>query len=62
MLTLPLTSISEHVAMLKLLVLEGAVVTIDAMGCQTAIAAEIIERGAYPTAQGAPCPGCDPLL
>jgi predicted transposase YbfD/YdcC len=33
-------------ALLKLLVLEGATVTIDAMGCQTAIAAQIIEQGA----------------
>jgi predicted transposase YbfD/YdcC len=32
--------------LLKLLALEGAIVTIDAMGCQTAIAAQIIERRA----------------
>jgi predicted transposase YbfD/YdcC len=32
--------------LLKLLALEGAVVTIDAMGCQTAIAAQIVEQGA----------------
>jgi len=33
-------------ALLKLLNLEGATVTIDAMGCQTAIAARIVEQGA----------------
>jgi predicted transposase YbfD/YdcC len=33
-------------ALLRLLALEGAVVTIDAMGCQTAIAARIIEQQA----------------
>jgi predicted transposase YbfD/YdcC len=33
-------------ALLKLLSLEGATVTIDAMGCQTAIAAQIVEQGA----------------
>ena len=33
-------------ALLKLLALEGATVTIDAMGCQTAIAARIVEQGA----------------
>jgi predicted transposase YbfD/YdcC len=33
-------------ALLKLLALEGATVTIDAMGCQTAIASQIIEQGA----------------
>lgn len=33
-------------ALLKLLALEGATVTIDAMGCQTAIAAQIVEQGA----------------
>ena len=32
--------------LLRLLVLEGCVVTIDAMGCQTAIAAQIHEQGA----------------
>jgi DDE_Tnp_1-associated/Transposase DDE domain len=32
--------------LLKLLALEGAVVTIDAMGCQTAIAAQIVEQRA----------------
>src|SRR3954463_15076607 len=32
--------------LLKLLALEGAVVTIDAMGCQTAIAQQIIEQRA----------------
>jgi predicted transposase YbfD/YdcC len=32
--------------LLKLLDLEGAVVTTDAMGCQTAIAAQIVEQGA----------------
>jgi predicted transposase YbfD/YdcC len=32
--------------LLRLLALEGATVTIDAMGCQTAIAAQIVERGA----------------
>jgi predicted transposase YbfD/YdcC len=32
--------------LLKLLALEGATVTIDAMGCQTAIAAQIVEQGA----------------
>jgi len=32
--------------LLRLLDLEGATVTIDAMGCQTAIAAQIIEQGA----------------
>jgi predicted transposase YbfD/YdcC len=30
----------------RLLALEGATVTIDAMGCQTAIAAQIVEQGA----------------
>lgn len=33
-------------ALLKLLALEGATVTIDAMGCQTVIATQIIEQGA----------------
>lgn len=33
-------------ALLKLLALEGATVTIDAMGCQTAIAAQLVEQGA----------------
>lgn len=33
-------------ALLDLLILEGAIVTIDAMGCQTAIAEKIIERKA----------------
>jgi predicted transposase YbfD/YdcC len=33
-------------ALLRLLALEGATVTIDAMGCQTAIAAQIVARGA----------------
>ena len=33
-------------ALLRLLALEGATVTIDAMGCQTAIAAQIIEQRA----------------
>jgi predicted transposase YbfD/YdcC len=33
-------------ALLKLLDLEGATVTIDAMGCQTAIASRIVEQGA----------------
>jgi predicted transposase YbfD/YdcC len=33
-------------ALLKLLALEGATVTIDALGCQTAIAAQIVEQGA----------------
>jgi predicted transposase YbfD/YdcC len=32
--------------LLKLLALEGATVTIDAMGCQTAIAAQVVEQGA----------------
>ena len=32
--------------LLKLLALEGATVTIDAMGCQTAIAQQIVEQGA----------------
>jgi predicted transposase YbfD/YdcC len=32
--------------LLKLLALEGATVTIDAMGCQTAIAAQIVAQGA----------------
>ena len=32
-------------ALLRLLSLEGATVTIDAMGCQTAIAAQIVEQG-----------------
>src|SRR5215207_5887649 len=32
--------------LLRLLALEGTVVTIDAMGCQTAIAAQVVERGA----------------
>jgi predicted transposase YbfD/YdcC len=38
-----ITAIPE---LLKLLALEGAVVTIDAMGCQTAIAAQIVEQRA----------------
>ncbi len=33
-------------ALLRLLVLDGATVTIDAMGCQTAIAAQIVVQGA----------------
>jgi predicted transposase YbfD/YdcC len=33
-------------ALLKLLALKGATVTIDAMGCQTAIAAKVVERKA----------------
>jgi predicted transposase YbfD/YdcC len=33
-------------ALLKLLALEGATVTIDAMGCQTAIARQLVEQGA----------------
>jgi predicted transposase YbfD/YdcC len=33
-------------ALLRLLALEGGTVTIDAMGCQTAIAAQVIEQGA----------------
>jgi predicted transposase YbfD/YdcC len=33
-------------ALLRLLDLEGATVTIDALGCQTAIAAQIVEQGA----------------
>jgi predicted transposase YbfD/YdcC len=33
-------------ALLKLLALDGATVTIDAMGCQTAIASQIVEQGA----------------
>jgi predicted transposase YbfD/YdcC len=33
-------------ALLRLLALEGATVTIDAMGCQTAIARQIVEQGA----------------
>jgi predicted transposase YbfD/YdcC len=33
-------------ALLRLLALEGATVTIDAMGCQTAIAAQIVAQGA----------------
>jgi predicted transposase YbfD/YdcC len=33
-------------ALLRLLALEGAIVTIDAMGCQTAIARQIVEQGA----------------
>jgi predicted transposase YbfD/YdcC len=33
-------------ALLKLLALEGTTVTIDAMGCQTAIAAQLVEQGA----------------
>ena len=36
--------------LLDLLVLEGAIVTIDAMGCQKAIAAKIREKGADCTA------------
>ena len=32
--------------LLRLLALQGAVVTIDALGCQTAIAAQIVEQGA----------------
>jgi predicted transposase YbfD/YdcC len=33
-------------ALLRLLALDDAIVTIDAMGCQTAIAAQIVEQGA----------------
>jgi predicted transposase YbfD/YdcC len=33
-------------ALLRLLALEGATVTLDAMGCQTAIAAQLVEQGA----------------
>lgn len=33
-------------ALLDLLMVEGAIVTIDAMGCQTSIASKIIDRGA----------------
>ena len=33
-------------ALLRLLALEGATVTIDAMGCQVAIAAQLVEQGA----------------
>ena len=33
-------------ALLELLILEGAIVTIDAMGCQTSIASKITEQGA----------------
>ena len=33
-------------ALLKLLALDGATVTLDAMGCQTAIAGQLVERGA----------------
>jgi predicted transposase YbfD/YdcC len=33
-------------ALLRLLALEGCTVTIDAMGCQTAIAAQVVEQGA----------------
>ena len=33
-------------ALLRLLALEGATVTIDAMGCQTAIASQIVDQGA----------------
>jgi predicted transposase YbfD/YdcC len=33
-------------ALLRLLALEGATVTIDAMGCQTAIARQLVEQGA----------------
>jgi predicted transposase YbfD/YdcC len=33
-------------ALLRLLAVEGAVVTIDAMGCQTAIAAQVVAQGA----------------
>jgi predicted transposase YbfD/YdcC len=33
-------------ALLKLLALEGATVTVDALGCQTAIARQIVEQGA----------------
>ena len=38
-----ITAIPE---LLNLLITEGAIITIDAMGCQTAIASKIIERGA----------------
>jgi len=37
-----ITAIPE---LLKLLEVKGCIVTIDAMGCQKAIAADIIERG-----------------
>ncbi len=33
-------------ALLELLILEGSIITIDAMGCQTAIAEKIVEKGA----------------
>ncbi len=33
-------------ALLRLLALEGCTVTIDAMGCQAAVAAQVLERGA----------------
>ena len=33
-------------ALLELLILEGAIVTIDAIGCQTSIASKIVEQGA----------------
>ena len=33
-------------ALLQLIVVKGCIVTIDAMGCQTAIATEIIKQGA----------------
>src|SRR3954463_3495621 len=33
-------------ALVRLLALEGAIVTIDAMGCQTAIAAQVVDRRA----------------
>src|SRR4051794_9849639 len=34
-------------ALLELLALEGCLVSIDAMGCQTAIAGQIIDQGAH---------------
>ena len=47
-------------ALLRLLALEGCTVTIDAMGCQTAIAAQIVEqrRRLRPGAEGQPARRC----
>jgi predicted transposase YbfD/YdcC len=40
-----ITAIPERLDLLDLLDLGGCIVTIDAMGCQKAIAAQIVERG-----------------
>jgi len=47
--------------LLDLLAIKGAIVTIDAMGCQTKIAEKIVDKGAdyvLGRAIGAPLQGC----